>query len=625
MPEKLIIPEKEQLEVKKAVKLLQKAQANKDNVLTMIAVEIKIKALSERIRSLAEAEMRGENRLNMQLGEAAKINWDQSEVAKEWAKTLKKVEERKTKWAEPAREKEEQFRAAVKNYGVAMDPLFKALNTAKTANVPRVEAKANEAISLLTKARNTLPPLLEAANKAVFELDDFLSLMATLEIARPVTLPEVTGAQARMDEAVQKVRNAEEAIQKQVASVNGLCKSMQAEIQKLIRDMVAAAIAWAETEKVRQGTEWFEAVANGSVEAVQALDSEPLSAVAVQGIHMLIKGVSDGIKLSAWGIQTQRTKKTASSKDTDAVIALVDRLDEKEIGSDAFIKMKLDGIQMGISWVAEPLGFIPNAGTLVRTAINGVTKVIIGALKDAAKKQAAALAQKRGVTHEEVQLEIDTIKDTVVGTVQTALENGIKTYKKWDEFVDGAKKLEAAEVALAAAMAVFGPAISAMLSKVIPDLGVTNPDTIKESLRGARDSVADLGAKTKALVEVKLDFAYDEAAAKASSTKALKDLLKGKSAKIMVASSKEFKTTRGVGLLIGDDHTSDNFGMIDSLIREGSGFAGTVTMKDKGGRVTKGELVFEFSDARAKKLVKDYFEHYGTGDNRVSGKSLTFQ
>lgn len=625
MPEKLIIPEQEQLEVKKAMKLLQKAQDNKDNVLTMIAVEIKIKALSERIRSLAEAELRGENRLNMQLGEAAKIKWDPAEVDKEWDKTYKKFQERKTKWAEPAKEKEVQFRAAVKNYGVAMDPLFTALKTAKSSKVPGVEDKAEKSIALLNQARNTLPPLLEAANKAVFELDDFLTLMATLEAAPPESLPEVKGAQARMDEAVQKVRNAEEAIQKQVSSVNTLCARLQGEVQKLIRDMVAAAIAWAETKEVREGTEWFEAVANGSVEAVQALDSEPLSAVAVQGLHMLVKGVSDGIKLSAWGIQTARTKKTASSKDTDQVIALVGRLDEKGIGEDAFVKMKLDAIQMGISWVAEPLGFIPNAGTLVRTAVNGVTKVIIEALKDAAKKQAAAMRTKRGLKPDEVHEEIELIEKTVTGTVQSALENGIKTYKKWDEFVDGAKRLEAAEVALSAAMAVFGPAISAMLAKVIPDLGVTNPDTIKDSLRGARDSVADLAKKTQSLVAVKLDFAYDESAAKASSTKALKDLPKGKSLKILVAASKEFKTTRGVGLLVGDDHTSDNFGMIDSLIREGSGFAGTVTMKDKGGTLSKGEIVLEFSDARAKKLVKDYFEHYGTGDNRVSGKTLTFK
>jgi hypothetical protein len=607
---KVRIPEKDAIEVKKAVKLLEIQREGKANVLTLLSVEVKLKAMSEHIRSLAEAQMRGDHRPTAELDDIRKGDWDQGEVAKEWQKVVGEYEGTKTKWAVPAKASEVEFKSAVDNYSVAMQPLLDALELAKTSNIPRVEDRADKSIALLKQAQATLPPLSAAAAKAVQDLDEFIMLVELLKTEPPQTLPEVKGARARFAESVQECRNAELAIKTQVQAINTLCKSVQVKVEQNIKDMCAAAIAWRKTADIREGADWFQTVVNGAVEAVQVLDAEPMSAPAVQGVHMLVKGISDLIKVSAAAYKANSLGKTD-------VMDLVDELNE-----DDFVQMKLDAIQMGLEWAAEPLGFIPNVGTLIRTAINTGTKMITGTLKKAATKQAAAMRAKRKLAAKDFGEEIDVIKETLEECIKQEIENGIKGLANIDEYVKGTK--DPSEVIIGVVSAIFGPSLQALLAKVIPDLGLTNPDTVKATLKGARASVDTLAHQQLEISKISLDFAYDEEASKAISIQALKALDKGASCPVVVAASPNFKSTRGVGLLIGDGHSSDNVAYIDSLVKEGSGYEGTVTMKNKGGTVTKGEVVFEFSDAEAKALVKSYMAHYGTGDNRITGKTLTF-
>ena len=611
MPDKVRIPEKDATEVRKAVKLLEIQRGGKANVLTLLSVEIKLKAMSEHIRSLAEAQMRGDHRPTAELDDIRKVDWDQGEVAKEWQKVVTEYETTKTKWAVPAKASEIEFKAAVDNYSVAMQPLFNALEMAKTANIPKVTDRADKAIGLLKQAQATLPPLSAAAAKAVQDLDEFILLVELLKTEPPQTLPEVNGARARFAESVQECRNAELAIKNQVQAINTLCKSLQTKIEQNIKDMVAAAIAWRKTADIREGADWFETVANGVVEAVQVLDSEPMSAPAVQGVHMLIKGVTDLVKVGAASYKAYELGKTD-------VMVLVDDLNE-----DDFVQMKLDLILMALLWAAEPLGFIPNVGTLIRSAINAGTKQIVGTLKKAATKQAAAMRQKRKLAAKDFDEEIDVIKETLKEYVKTAIEDGVKGIAEMDDYIKGAK--DPAEVIIDIVAAIFGPSLQAMLAKVIPDLGLTNPDTVKATLQGARNSVDTLAHQQLQISKISLDFAYDEAAAKVLSVQNLKALAKGDDCTVVVAASPNFKGTRGVGLLIGDGHSSDNVAFIEALVKEGSGYEGSVTMKDKGGRTSKGEVVFAFSDGGAKELVKSYMQHYGTGDNRITGKKLTFK
>ena len=96
-------------------------------------------------------------------------------------------------------------------------------------------------------------------------------------------------------------------------------------------------MAWRKTEDVRQGAEVAESLLNGVVSAVQVLDAEPMSALAVQGLHSLIKGVCDGVKLSAAEIKSMSLKK----EHTD-VMGLIDKLKE-----DDFIR---------VSWTSSGWG-----------------------------------------------------------------------------------------------------------------------------------------------------------------------------------------------------------------------------------------------------------------------------
>jgi hypothetical protein len=610
MVDKVRIPEKDAAEVRKAVKLFEIQRQGKANVLTLLATEVKIKAMSEHIRSLAEAQMRGDHRPTKELNDIRKVDWDPGEVTAKWKKVVADYETTKTKWAEPAKATDLLFKAAVDNYSLAMQPLFDALEMAKTANIPRVNDRADKSIALLKEAQGTLPPLSAAAAKAIEDLDQFIMLMELLKTDPPQTPDEVEGARARFVESVQECRNADLAIQKQVQAINTLCKSLQVKIEQNIKDMVAAAIAWRNTADIREGAGWFETIANGAVEAVQVLDSEPMSAPAVQGIHMLVKGISTTITLSAAAYEAHQLGKTD-------VMDLVDSLKE-----DDFVQMKLDAIQMGLEWAAEPLGFIPNVGTLIRTAINIGTKQITGTLKKAAAKQAEAMQKKRKLAAKDFSEEIDVIQETLEECIKQEIENGIKGLANIDEYVKGSK--DPTEVILGVVAAIFGPSLQAMLAKVIPDLGLTNPDTVKATLKGARASVDTLGHQQLEISKISLDFAYDEAASKVISVQALKALGTGESCSVVVAGSPQFKSTRGVGLLIGDGHSDDNVAYIVSLVKEGSGYEGTVTMKNKGGTASKGEVVFQFSDSKAKELVKSYVQHYGTGDNRITGKKLTF-
>jgi hypothetical protein len=150
--------------------------------------------------------------------------------------------------------------------------------------------------------------------------------------------------------------------------------------------MVAAAVAWRQTGEIREGAEVVESLLNGTVSAVQALDGEPMSALALQGLHSLIKGVCDGVKLGAAGVKSFTLQR--AHKD---VMALIDKIQD-----DDFIQGKLNLIKMGLSWAAEPLGLIPSVGTIVRSAINIGVGGVVGTLKKAAAKQAKEARGKAG-------------------------------------------------------------------------------------------------------------------------------------------------------------------------------------------------------------------------------------
>jgi tRNA G18 (ribose-2'-O)-methylase SpoU len=609
---KVRIPEKDEKEIAEAVLLLKKRALLKErnqvkDFHTKAVIELKLAAMSEHVRSRAEAYLRGENRPVQSLKDAAQNPGDANEVRREWAEVIKEYDEKKAKWAKPALASEIEFQKAVVNYSVAITPLIEAFDSAKSSNIDGVKARAAKASGMLSAAQRSLIPLSSACSDAQDELKAFFELVDYLKTKPPKSLVEVKGARVSFDEAIQKVRSTEQAIEAQVTAINQLAKKQQKELEGLIRDMVAAAVAWAKTENVREGAEVVESLLNGVVNAVQALDSEPMSALAVQGLHSLIKGLSDGVKLSAAGIKTVMLKQDHKHD----VLGLIDKLE-----ADDFIQAKLDLIKMGLSWLVEPLGLIPNVGAIVRTAANLGFGLVVGTLKKAAAKQAAAMEKKSGKVNVDAEIKeaAEIIRESTLGYVKAALEGAVKALAKPEE--------AAGEFLMSVLGEVLGPPLEKLVAEVVGEFDLVDKEQVKATVEKSWAALEAQKKELQAMVKIDKSFGFDEEAAKAVTLKNLDGLAQGTSCRVVVAASPQLETTRGVAVLIGDGHGEDNVSFVTSLVKAGQGCQGTVLMKEKGGAVFAGELVFTFSDDKAEAWVRSYVSHYGSG---ITRKKLTFR
>ncbi len=335
--------------------------------------------------------------------------------------------------------------------------------------------------------------------------------------------------------------------------------------------------------------------------AVQALDSEPMSALAIQGLHSLIKGLSDGFKLAAAGIKSQMLK--SGHKD---VMSLIDKLE-----ADAFVQAKLDLIKMGLSWLVEPLGLIPNVGAIVRTAANLGFGLVVGTLKKAAAKQAAALEKKSGNANVDAEIEeaAKLIRESALGYVKSALEGGVKALAKPEE--------AAGEFLMSVLGEVLGPPLERLVAEVVGEFDLVDKEQVKATVRVAKRAPSSgRPRKLQAMTLIDRGFGFDEEAAKEITLKNLGGLEKGKSCPVVVAASPELVTTRGVALLIGTGHSQNNVSFVTSLVKSGQGFEGSMVMKEQAGRVFAGEVVFTFADDKAEAWVKSYISHYGSSLTR---------
>ena len=397
MTQKVRISKEDAEKIAKAVVLLNKKDELKDkhgpkDLLKKAAIEKDLALMSEYIRSRAEARRRGENRPS--LTEARDKPREPGSIAQEWAVVVKEFDDQKVKWAEPALKSEARLQSAIFSYNDALSPLIDALKTAKSANIPLVEGKAGEALEKLSTAQGTLDPLSKALDRSREELEGFIATVdKVLKPLPPGTLDEVRGTRTTLDAAVQGLRAKQQAVKDQVTAINNLARKEQKTLERLIKEMVAAAVAWRETETVREGSDVAAALLNGAVNAAQALDSEPMSALALQGLHSLIKGVCDGIKVAAGGIKAAMLKSAYED-----VMGLID----KPLEADDFIQAKLDLIKLhGLPpWVAEPLGLDdPQSAPSSGLPWNVGVEAVLGTLKKAAAKQAkaakAAKAAKR--------------------------------------------------------------------------------------------------------------------------------------------------------------------------------------------------------------------------------------
>jgi hypothetical protein len=581
--------------VLKAMKLLQKMDklsSGDGGAVEKMVIGGQIKSLSRDVRSAAEARLRGDKRPGL-MASGAKPR-DEEAIASEWAKVLAEHKDLKAKWNQAAIDSEILFQVSLIEFGTNMDPLIEALEQAKVSAVPAAKTLASRALNILVPARESLQPLSEAAGRAVEELTQFVQLVQLLEGDPPQTMDEVIGARASFAEAIQAVRKSEVEIRRQCQAINEKAESSKDTIESTIKAMVVAAIAWRQSEDTREGTEWLDAILNGAVGLVQLGAGEPISSTGVQGLHMLIKGICDAIKGLAALIEGWKLNKRE----------VLDLLDDLE--ADDFIQQKLDLIKIGLSWAAEPLGFIPSVGTVIRAAINGGVSLAIGILKEAAKKQKEDKEAK--VTSEIEQIQ-DVIKDSVLSTVKVGIESAAETAKDWKDYVSGAK--EPVELVINAVVAILGAPLKKILVDVVPAFELADKEQIKASISGARASVQKMADELATMKSINIDYAYDEDDAKDKTVATLANLKElGATSQALVFSSTQVGS-RGVGLLVGSAHSDGNFQFARSMVEGGRGYNGLVTVTKAGSGMFAATITFTFPDAEAEELVKDYMNHHG--------------
>jgi hypothetical protein len=609
----ITVPDEREKEISAAVGLLKMEQDASLGLFDKAAVSLKLRWVSTEIRSLAQARLRGEQRLTdlrdvaaAQRDDATKD--DPAEVAAAWEKVKKEVEERKTAWLEPTLQSEIWFQMAFINYSQAMNPLMEGLEAAKGNGVDLVDTHVNAILVTLEKARATLLPISGAASQAVDELRDLIKLVDYLIETPPITLVEVQGVKARFAESVQAVRNSEDAIKKQTADLDTLCADSKDAIELHVKAIVAAAVAHRESTELVEDVEWAKSLLTGVVGTAQRYWPEPVTGEVVQGLHTLIGVVCDGISQSALFIKTFELS-------LEDAVELADKLE-----ADDIIQAKLAAIETALEWAAEPLGLIPNVGDFVREAVTSVAGFIIGILQEAATSQAeAAEAAKKGEEPEKSGLDdpvgmiMSTLEEQVKEKVQAALQN-----------IAEGLKLKPAELAKEVTDALLGDAFKQLLVELVPAFDLAKPDEIKKSLTDTRNAVATLKDQNVDMGKIVQNFGFDEAAAKSETLSKLEALGVGQTYRVKVAQSDQFVSAGGVALLIGDNHSKNNQAFIGDLI-EDAGAIGTVTKVSAGGMIFKGELIFDFSGAKhaaeAQQMVTDCVRFYG---GELTRYNLTF-
>jgi hypothetical protein len=603
-PTKIRDLEKDDKKTKEAKKLYKKQKELQDAhtkaaILKKIALATKLQVVDVQLqmtgahaRTEARRLQKGEDRpLNLPTGGSTD---DPVAVKQAWARNYPEYEKTKTTWAVPALESEKQLQKAASSYAKAMEPLIAAFQKAQTTNIPAVQGKAEEATEKLKTAQGSIETLKGNCSKAVEELEGFIGLIDLLNKDDPPgTLKEVKDTQATYLETVQRLRRTEQDLKDQVIAIDAKSKEWQKDLEGLIKAMVTAAIAWDKTNAVGDGVDLVGSLLNGTVAAVQTLDSEPLSAVAVQGVHMGIKGLCDTIRLAAAGIKGLQIK----GKKQDVLILLDD------LNADAFVQMKLDLFIMGFTWLTEPLGFIPNVGALVRGTINSLVGQLVKTLKQKATYQATELKQqKSGQAVDEFKKGLKEVgegfKELAKSEVAAALEGIVEAIAKPEE--------KLLEFILGLVTEALGVPMQHLLARVLGDFDLVDADAVKATVQSGRDAVDAGQKKVQKMLKIEM-VGFDEREAYNLTVMNIGKLSKkGASCDVIVVASEELKAA-GVALLVGDDlYTENHKAFVTSLLDADHGFKGTLTLTKAKSVFQNAELTFTFTDKQAEKWIEEY-------------------
>jgi hypothetical protein len=604
----------QQAKIDKVIKYLKMAES--ESLSDRAAAQLFFMRVDSKLLKAAKAEYRGERSLSQKKVSTV----SQNEAKQWWEGAVKKFKE--DPWVPQALAAAEELEKLVPPYIDGVENVAKSFDGLAKQHIGSVDSKAKKVAAELRESKADLKTLMAAVTRAVSELKDYGQLGELLAAQEPPQDNVQREAYSvQIANGTQKCRRADQELQRTVQVVNQLCIARADRLRELIKEIVTAAIAWRKTESFRKGAKTVQSVANGLVEVSQLVNPEPISATAVQGLHMLFKGICDGATLIAAAVKSSELSK----EDLDD---LLDKLNPDDI-----VQRKIDLIVMAISWAAEPLGFIPCFGTLLRSCVNAVTEAISGTIKKAAEKQAAAQtkskAQQQGnQPPPNVSEDVEMIKklgaETVEGVANELFDGLGEGAQHIHAAIQGSADLEVkcgvAEFAISVGMALFGPAVQEAVADAIGTMDLVDKDQIKAKLQETRDNLASNSGKCTDIQKYKITFACDLEDVRKKNRDAIVALKTSTSAitvKIGIAAS--LTETSGVILLIGEDHADDTMKFFKVL--EDANVTHSGTVKYQKNRVLPDTVQFS---GLPEDLVRDYVKAYGTGDNRITGRALEF-
>lgn len=580
------------------VQLYEKKYNKKLNKLERMIVLGQIALYKDSDKSEAKAKVRGSDR-GPSLRDTSVLTTDPEKVKTALEKSYGVLDEQ-AQYAVEARTTAKEFTRVAGEYQKALRPLTAAFRGLSDMGMGDIDDKARDIAESLDQADRLVTEYKVALGFVVTEANNLQKTVLEIRERNWVrTAEEARGLPVLTSEQLKAVENAEKKLADTVQKANDYGQSKTNQITTLIREMSAKIIAWRKGKEFNKNVDRFETLANGAVSTANTVNAEPLSHTALQGIHALIHASCDGLKLLRNTIKASELNAQGKGD--------IDKLLDQLKGDD-FIQWKLDMIQMGLRWVTEPLGFVPTAGELIRSAVDAAVAAVIGIIKDAAKSQAK----------DALKNSIPTVKKTITEVLREKTEEGAKNAAKaiYEEAQDKALELGdvmdklskgpegVAEVIVGSVIKIAGEALSPLLEKVIPSMKMLDKEQIKSDLAASRKAAVDMNAKAKKMASIQTTFTLDDNKVKARTKDVILGLTEGKTAPWLLILSPELKKSGGYALLVGAGHDPASEKFADTLLEAGHGWEGTVTAGSTG------KVYFDCDDPKAREGIKSYWNNY---------------
>jgi hypothetical protein len=624
---------KEDLAIEELVKLYEKKYNKQLNSLEALIVRAQIALHKEGDTAVAKARVRGGDRGGR--FEDISFDTDEGRVQEASDRAWQRIAEQK-EVADEARAKSKSFFRMAEQYQLVLRKLEGSFRHLATGGLGPVDDKASaiaadlheadQQIALYKLALAGVEQAADQFDKTVQEIRD-RGLLESVQEAKAV--PAMTL------ESLKALDNAQKKLADTIEAVNAFGQTSAGKIEGLILDIASKIVAWRASKDFNQNVDTFESLANGTVTAVNALNAEPMSHSALQGIHALIHGACDGIKLLR-NLYKRKKLQALGKGDINKVL--------NELKADDFIQWKCDMVQMSLRWATEPLGFVPHAGEVIRSAVDAAVKSCIDIIRKAAEDQAkrfeAAKKLPPGSPPPPKEDFSALIADFESNLLQAAKAEAQKLAEAaaetiWEEAKDKLAELgghvanvlkdgadAVPNLIVGSIIKILSSAVKPLLARLMPEMKMIDKKVLMDSVASARTEASDMNARAGAMKNLRQETRYtlDEDKLISMGKAAALGLGEGDSAPWVLIQGDVLQKTGGFALMIGADHDEANKRYVEQMVDSGFGWSGTVTAGQTKSGLFKQNLYFDCLDLPKDKQaeVKKFFTKYMTLDSKRS-------